>query len=177
MRRKRKYSRLLTVIGVCLFYIMIASTDGADKIKIGKNVRISTDVKMEIMEDGQLTENKLLVHLVIYDYKDKIHVHWDHIYIAPQHDMKQVLLKCQSYSVEDGSVYGVGANNDNFSFTIHVGRGQDIKIVGNKVKGRFIYSYSIQGVALWWSDIIKDKIKIEWRSTTKKFILPYTEVF
>ena len=78
------------------------------------------------------------------------------------------------------SIKNVIANNNSFSFVIDLsgtplGTGRTIQVVGNKRHGQ--YEYDIEATALWWSDIINRKIKTEWRSTNKAFILPYKEVF
>ena len=37
--------------------------------------------------------------------------------------------------------------------------------------------YDVKGNELWWSEILNEPIKREFRSTDKKIILPYNEVF
>ncbi len=50
--------------------------------------------KMEILDDGKLSEAKMLVELRIFDYDgDNIYVDWNHVYIKPVHETKTVILK------------------------------------------------------------------------------------
>jgi len=135
---------------------------------------------METIDDGKVTETKLLVHLTIYDYDNKIHVIWKHVGIAPDHERKRVCLTAWQYSTYDGSITDVTVRKDRFSFTIrfHTLFAVDertVKITGHKKPGEL--DYSVKGVGLWWSDILNTTVKTEWRSTNKKFILPYKEVF
>jgi hypothetical protein len=137
---------------------------------------------MEILEDGKLTENKMLVELRIVniDGDNNISVDWNHVYIKPVHETETVILKAQHFSTVRHSIKDVIANNNSFSFVIGFpgvpsGAGRTVQVVGNKRLGQD--GYDIVAIALWWSDIINRKIKTEWRSTDKTFILPYKEVF
>ncbi len=154
----------------------------AKNTTVRKNIAIFASFKMEILNDGKLTENKMLVELRIVnvDGDNNISVDWNHVYIDPVHEFKTVILKAQHFSTLVGSINNVIANNNSFSFVIdlsgtHFGTGRTVQVVGNKKVGQD--GYDVEATALWWSDIINRKIKTEWRSTDKKFILPYKEVF
>jgi hypothetical protein len=171
---------IISTLLVCL--IVPLSLVIAENSTVGEFIAIFTQFKMEILNDGKLTENKMLVELRIVnvDGDDNISVDWNHVYINPFHETKTVILKAQHFSTLAGSINNVIVNNNNFSFVIGFtgtpfGAGRTVQVVGNKRLGQD--GYDIEATALWWSDIINRKIKTEWRSTDKKFVLPYKEVF
>ncbi len=175
----KKRILIISIFLVCLIIPSVLVI--AKNTTVGEKVAIKTYFKMEILDDGKLTENKMLVDLTIFDYDgDNIYVDWNHVYIDPVHKTKTVILKDQHFSTLEGSIKNVIANNDSFSFVIdlsgtYLGTGRTVQVVGNKSLGQV--KYDIEATALWWSDIINRKIKTEWRSTDKTFILPYNEVF
>lgn len=177
-----KYKSIIPVFVFSLIVsslVVIAENTKVPQRNLADKVRIFEYFKMEIIDDGKLSQNKMLVELRIYNYSDKIYVTWDHVYISPQDDLKKVILKAQHYSVQEGTIKDVMATQSHFSFKIDVSTGlfagRTVQVVGNKEEGAF--KYSVGGSALWWSDILNRKIKTEWRSTNRKFILPYKEVF
>lgn len=175
----KKRILIISIFLVCLVVPSVLVI--AQSTTVGKKVAIQTHFKMEILDDGKLTENKMLVELTIFDYDgDNIYIGWNHVYIDPVHETKTVVLKAQHFSTLEGSIKNVIANNNSFSFVIDLsgtplGAGRTVQVVGNKKVGQD--GYDIEATALWWSDIINRKIKTEWRSTDKTFILPYKEVF
>lgn len=56
-----------------------------------------------------------------------------------------------------------------------LGAGRTVQVVGNKKDEQD--GYDVEATALWWSEILERKLKTEWRSTDKKIVLPYKEVF
>ena len=176
---KKRISIILISL-ICL--IVPLSLVIAKNTTVSENIAIFASFKMEILEDGKLIENKMLVELRIVnvDGDNNISVVWNHVYIDPVHEFKTVILKAQHFSTLTGSIMNVIANNNSFSFVIDLsgtplGTGRTVQVVGNKRLGQD--EYDIEATALWWSDIINRKIKTEWRSTDKTFILPYKEVF
>jgi len=173
---------LITLVSlVCLIVPSVLVI--AKNTTVSENIAIFASFKMEILNDGKLTENKMLVELRIVnvDGDNNISVVWNHVYTDPVHELKTVILKAQHFGTLEGSIYNVIANNNNFSFVIDLsgtplGDGRTVQVVGNKRSG-LIAEYDIEATALWWSDILKRKIKTEWRSTDKTFKLPYKEVF
>ena len=145
----------------------------------GKNIFISTYLKIEILNDGKLSDNKMLVDLRIInvDGNDDISVDWSHVYINPVHESKKVVLKAQHFSTVNGLIKNVVVNDNNFSFVLYFlptpfTELRTMQVVGNKKGGL----YDVEATALWWSDILNRKIKTEWRTTDKKIVLPYKEV-
>ena len=154
----------------------------AKNTTVSENIAIFASFKIEILEDGKLTENKMVVELIILnvDGDNNVSVDWNHVCIDPVHEFKAVVLKAQHFSTLEGSIKNIIANNNSFSFVIDLsstplGTGRTVQVVGNKRLGQD--GYDIEATALWWSDIINRKIKTEWRSTDKTFILPYKKVF
>jgi len=178
---KMKKCILITLVSlVCLIVPSVLVI--AKNTTVSENIAIFASFKMEILEDGKLTENKMLVELRIVNVEgdNNIYIDWNHVYIDPVHEFKTVILKAQHFSTLEGSIKNVIANNNSFSFVIDLsgtplGAGRTVQVVGNKKLGQD--GYSVEATALWWSEIINRKIKTEWRSTDKTFILPYKEVF
>ncbi len=174
--------RILVIFIFLVCLIVPLSLVIAKNTTVSENIAIFASFKMEILEDGKLTENKMLVELRILniDGDNNIFVDWNHVYIAPVHEFKTVILKAQHFSTSVGLIKNVIANKNSFSFVIDLsgtrfGTGRTVQVVGNKKLGQD--GYDIEATALWWSEIINRKIKTEWRSTDKTFILPYKEVF
>lgn len=137
---------------------------------------------MEIFDDGKLSDNRMLVQLTIFD-DGEVYVDWNHVYIDPVHETKTVILKAQHFSTLEGSIKNVKVDKGSFSFTIDLsgtplGTGRTVQVVGNRRnEGRYGYEYDVEAIGLWWSEVLGRKIKTEWRSTDKKFVLPYREIF
>ena len=64
---------------------------------VNKNIAIFASFKMEILEDGKLTKNKMLVDLRIVnvDSDNNISVDWNHVYIDPVHEFKAVIFQAK----------------------------------------------------------------------------------
>jgi len=169
----KKYISIIFASLLCLTVFSVLVT--AESTKNVSIVGIRENFKMEIMDDGQLSEDKMIVTLEILGNIYKPYVVWNHVYIKPIHDEKRVILKAQHFSTVEGSIKDVIVNKDSYSFMIFWGVGRSIQVVGSKKRGQD--NYSIEASALWWSEILNRKIKMEWRSTDKKFVLPYREVF
>ncbi len=169
----KKYVSIISASLLCLTVLSVLVT--AESTKNGPIVGIRENFKMEIMDDGQLSEDKMIVTLEILGNTYEPYVAWNHVYIKPIHDEKRVVLKAQHFSTVEGSVKDVIVNKNSFSFTIFWGVGRSAQIVGIKKGGQD--NYSIEASALWWSEILNKKIKMGWQSTDKKFVLPYKEIF
>ena len=119
---------------------------------------------MEMLDDGQLMEDKMLVDLSIFDHAGKVHVTWSHVFIRPLHESKTVVLKAQHFSTLEGSIKNVIADNKSFSFTIDMsgeplGAGRTVQVVGSRKK---TFGYDVEGTGLWWSPILNKKLTITW---------------
>ncbi len=168
----KKCVSIISAFLLCLTAHSVLGT--AKSTKNDSIVGIRENFKMEIMNDGQLSEDKMIVTLEILGSIYEPYVTWNHVYIKPIHDEKRVVLKAQHFSTEEGSIKDVRVTQNSFSFVIdHIGR--TVQVVGNKKAGQS--KYDVEASALWWSEILNRKIKMEWRSTDKKFMLPYKEVF
>lgn len=163
---------LKKAISIFLFFqIVMASNTLHAESKHQKSISIFLHFqKMAVIEDEKQTESNLLVDLSIFDYDGKMAVIWKDIYIMPA-DKKTVLNMAQ-YSTEDGTITDLDIQEDHFSFNLKVTHGRIMKVIGTK-KGE---QYNIEGVGLWWSDILKRKIKTEWKSVDR-IVLPYKQVY
>jgi len=133
--------------------------------------------KFEIVENGKPTDVRIIATITITDYDGKLIVFWKDITIRPENNSKKTILVSDAHSTYDDSISKVKVGKDYFSFTIHtfslaVGK-MEINIVGKK-KGED--RYEITGMGIWWSNILKETIKTEYR-TVDKIILPYNEVY
>jgi hypothetical protein len=176
----KKYTRPILTLAFCLIVSSVLVIAETTRNMAGQKISIFTHFNMEIFEDGKLSDCKMIVDLKIYDYSNEIYVIWDDVFIRPAHELKRVCLKAEHNSTQDGSIKDVRVSKDSFSFKIDFtgtfgGAGRTVQVVGKKEEGT--NEYSIQAVGLWWSDILNSTIKTEWRSTDKKFVLPYKEVF
>lgn len=173
---KRYLPIILMLLCLLIPVVFVVARD----VPVGKRVAVHAQMRMEILNDGQPTENRMLVDLDIFDHTGKVHVIWNHVYIDPVHEAKTVILKAQHFSTLEGSIKNVTTYNDGFSFTIDLsaeflGTGRTVQVVGSKKETGM--GYDVEASGLWWSEILNKKLKTEWRSTDKKFILPYKEVF
>lgn len=174
----KKRILIISIFLVCLIVpsvLLIAKNTAA-----GEKVAIKTYFHMDILNDGKLTENKILVELRILSDGSKVYADWNHVYIDPVHETKTVILKAQHFSTLEGSIKNVIINKESFSFTIDLsltplGTGRTVQVVGNKKNKQ--NGYDVEATALWWSEILKRKLKTEWRSTDNKIILPYKEIY
>ena len=109
----KKRILFLSIFSVCL--IVNLSSAFAKNNTVGENIAIITDFRMEILNDGKLTENKMLVELRIVnvDGDNNIFVDWNHVYINPVHETKTVILKAQHFSTLEGSIKNVIAKKNN----------------------------------------------------------------
>lgn len=174
----KKRILIISIFLVCLIFpsvLVIAKNSSS-----GEKVAIKTHFHMDILDDGRLTDNKIQVELRIISDGSKIYADWNHVYIDPVHETKTVILKAQHFSTLEGSISNITVNKRSFSFTIDfsltpLGSGRTVQVVGSKKNKQD--GYDVEATALWWSEILNKKIRTEWRSTDKKIILPYKEVF
>jgi hypothetical protein len=152
----------------------------------GDKVNIIRTFKMDVYNDGKLTDEKKSVYLSIFnalDGSDKICVFWKGVNILPNHSLKKIILCSEQYSTYDGSIKNVIVTKNSFSFVIDTlpYLGETIQVVGQK--GDEAGKFDVKATALW-SELVPDYnvgkvlhkiLKIEWQ-LTDKIILPYTEV-
>jgi len=169
---------ILSFLTIPLFMSLGQNGKRSDKIYI------NTHFKMDVIEDGKITADKMLIDLKILEQDDgSFYVEWNEVYIDPVPEMEVVILKPFHHSTLEGSILNVMAKEEGFAFNIDLSQeafGQDriLQIVGTKISDGFIYDeYNVKGNGLWWSSILDEPIKKELRSTDKKIILPYKEVF
>lgn len=176
--------RILVISILFLFLVLPSLLVIAKSTAVGEKFAIETSFKMEIFEDGEISEQKMLVDLTIIGQDSGgYYVEWNEVYIDPIHEHKVVVLIPVHHSTLDGSIKNVIVTKNGFSFVIDLsrqflGKGHTLQIVGTKKKGGIIYhKYDVKGSGLWWSEILKRSIRKELRSTDRKIILPYKEVF
>jgi hypothetical protein len=166
---KNKLFLISIIIIVCSIYLVGALGSNANKNNI------FTRFKLQVFEDGKPTKFFIVGDLTIYEDAGTFKVVWTDVWISPLESEKKMLLKPESNSVDDGSIKNVIVRDDHFSFEIVLEPERVMKISGTKLNNK--YDYLIEGVGLWWIDLVKSNIKTEWKSVNVPIVLPYTELF
>lgn len=166
-----------TIIAVLVSSFTICHYLHASPDKIPATISGSS-VKIEIFEDGKITGDKLLAdYLFVQDKNSQWHGYWRHIYIHPDDDQKDVLIKIESWSIENAQITNFQTFKNGCSFDLDVGNlygNRKIQIVIKKEGIKDI----VLGSALWYSEILERELKKEWKSTDKLYFeLPYTKIF
>jgi hypothetical protein len=149
-----------------------------------EKIVITTHFNMEIHDDGKLSGHTMMVDLAIVEQdRGGFYVEWNEVFISPVHERNAVILKPFHHSTLERSIKNVTVTKTGFSFVIDLsrqfgGEGRILQIIGKWISGRGLFAkYDVKGVGLWWSEILKESIKREFKSTDKKIVLPYREVF
>lgn len=144
----------------------------------GVKLPILTSFKLEIIRDGKLSDNKMLVNLEIWELNDTLCILWSDVCIAPLHDRKKVFLNPRHFSSLQGSIKNVSVGPNGFSFRLDYaeGHGLTADVVGKKREGQ--NGYSVKASAMdFRTDVAHGKAPEIWQSTDKMIVLPYKEVF
>lgn len=135
----------------------------------------SSGVKIEIFEADKMTPHKIIADFFFYQEKNESwHGWWQHIYIAPDDGAQDVILKIQRYSIDEGDIQNFQRFSDGCSFEMLVSPDRKYQVV-IKENGSMP---KVSASALWYSELLKEQIRIEWKSSDKLyFVLPYNKVF
>jgi hypothetical protein len=160
-----------------ILIIMLLSLISINASAQSSNILIS-GVKIEIFEDGKMTPNKMIADFFFYHEENKTwHGGWQHIYISPNDSSKDVILKIQSYSIDEGTIQNFQRFSDGCSFEMLVSEGRKYQVV-IKENSLMPLLPKVTASALWYSPLLKEEIRTEWKSTDKLFFeLPYNKVF
>jgi hypothetical protein len=131
--------------------------------------------KLQVFEDDKPMEFFIVGHLSVYQDSRAFKASWHDVWISPMHSHKQVMLKPEHNSVDGGDIKNLIVAEDHVSFDIVLEPGRVMQITGTKLANSA--DYRIEGVGLWWIDLLKKSVKTEWRPVIKPIVLPYTEVF
>ena len=171
----KKYISVKSVFFLCLAISFILALRAIAKSESTRNETVTIDTfRLEVIVDEQLFEERMIVTLQVHNIAGPS-VNWKHVYIKPDHNRKGVLLRVGHFSTTEGSIKDVIVTKDSFSFDIHPSPRETVHIIGTKSTGKS--RYDIQGVGFVYLTTLDKLTKVEWRSTDKKFILPYKEVF
>ena len=167
-----KKNIFLIFVAAQLFYLNAYAENIRDQAISGNGVKI------EIYDDGKLSSHKIIANFVFYpEDNGKWRGFWQHIYIAPNDEMKDVLLKIESWSIDEGAIKNFQKFKGGCSFDLMAGHsfGKRNYQVVIKQKDNDI---EVAGSALWYSEILKRELKMEWKSTEKLYFeLPYNKIF
>jgi len=170
--------RYLSIIIVSLCLTIPSVLLATYSRKHGVKLPILTSFKLEIIRDGKLSDNKMLVQLEIWELNGTLCVLWSHVYIAPLHDRKKVFLYPRHLSSLEDSITNVRVGPNGFSFRLeHMkGLGLTADVVVKKREGHS--GYSVEASAMdFRTDVAHGKAPEIWQSTDKVIVLPYKEVF
>ena len=170
----------LTFLCLTIASVLVLARTGP----VAERFALKTHFNMEILDDGELSDNKMVVDLTIIEQDGGgFYVEWNEVYIDPVHEAKVVILKPFFHSTQERSIRNVTVTGKGFSFLIDLsgqplGKGRTLQIVGTKKDKSLIPNkYVVKGSGLWWSDILNKSIKKELRSTDTRIVLPYREVY
>jgi len=142
------------------------------------NIISGKAVKIEIFEDGKISPHKIIANFFFFQNENGLWSgEWEHIYIAPFDNVKDVLLKIERWSTYQGTIQNFQKFSNGCSFDMSVG-----KMFGDR-KYQIVIKENgstpeVRGSALWYSEVLKNQMKIEWKSTDKRYFeLPYNKVF
>lgn len=177
--------KLILILSIALVSLIFLSVLPFAKTATPRDrFTLKTHFNMEILDDGRVSDNIMLVELTIIEQdRGDFYVGWNEVYINPVHEQRTVILKPFHHSTLEGSIKNVTVTRNAFSFVIDLsqqfgGKGRTLQIVGKRKEGSFIFDeYDVKGSGLWWSEILNESIRKELRSTDKKIVLPYKEVF
>jgi hypothetical protein len=161
-----------------LFFLIVCQLILCESVYADKQEKVDTiltQFKLEEIEDGKRTDTSYIVQLSIFDYYGKPIVNWDFVSILPLHDMKKIVLGPNHRSTTNDTIRDAVVRPDHFSFKLMLTPERMMQVVGTK-KGKGT-EYTVEGVGIWWSEILKRKTKTEWQSTNKTIILPYKEIY
>jgi hypothetical protein len=169
--------RYTLVTSIALLFCVLATTQTkAEDSAALRKLNISVPLKLQIFEDGKATDHYIVGTLGIFDFKGKLAIFWEDVFISPLHSQKIVLLKPEHYNTTDDVFEDVVVREDSFSFTMVLMPGANrMKISGHK-KPQEMY-HSIGGEGLFSGIYPGDRpTKVEWRQVDK-VVLPYREVY
>jgi len=136
---------------------------------------VFTRFRLQVFEDDKPTEFFIIGDLSVYKDSRTYKATWHDVWISPMHSQKQVMLKPEHNSVDGGDIKNLVVADDHFSFDIVLEPSRVMQITGTRMSNSA--NYRIEGVGLWWIDVLKKSVKTEWRPVTKPVVLPYTELF
>lgn len=177
--------RFLILLFVCLmgFGRLSASTCFAESPS--QTLLIGGDLYLDVYEDQKMTGEKIIAKPLISNVNGQPQVFWSHICITPFHDQKDVCLKMERFSTDEGTVRDFRLNKDHtMTFQIAPGPyGADSSSERNinvwiKLSDDDRQILDINCSLIFYSNIVNRKITKEWKQAKEpKFELPYKTVF
>lgn len=79
--------------------LCFSESDNQDNIDL-----IETRVYLDGYEDGKISGEKVIADLLITNLNGCVQVFWEHIYITPFPEEKDVCLKIQRFSSDEGTI-------------------------------------------------------------------------
>jgi hypothetical protein len=139
---------------------------------------------LEVFENGKMTPLKIIASFYLDNRKGDNKVKWQHIYITPFDKQRDVNLKIESFSTEDGTINNVKRNRDNtLTFTLDPGivfsDPKSVRLIN--VWCKVSNSGEIESVRAsmkYYSNIVKASFVTTWQESKEPYFdLPYKRVF
>ena len=124
-----------------------------------KEVNIVATFQMKVLYDGWPCDDSLLVSLKIYSDQDEIKAKWTHVYYKTFEE-SGTGVRIQHFATFNDTITDLDVGENSFYFTLYYGTESPLKIVGTEKKG----GYHVEGIGLWWDDILKREVNIKWYS-------------
>lgn len=141
---------------------------------------------LDVYEDGKMTGEKIIVEpFITSNVNGQIQVFWRHIYITPFHDQKDVCLKMEQFSSDEGTIKDFHLNKDHTA-TFQIAPGpylRDPSSVRNinvwlKLSENDESIIDVSCNMAFRSNILNKTILKEWKQAKEpRFELPYKTVF
>jgi hypothetical protein len=128
-------------------------------VDVEKEINILATFKMNVIYDGWPCGDSVLVSLKIYSGQDEIKVKWTHAYYKSFYE-SGIAVRIQHFTTVNDTITDLDVGENSFYFTLHYDTESPLKIVGIEKKG----DYHVEGIGLWWDDILKREVNIKWYS-------------
>ena len=114
--------------------------------------------QMKVLYDGWPCNDSLLVSLKIYSDQDKTNAKWKHAY--NKFDESGIGVRIQYFTTSNDTMTDLEVCENSFNFTLHYDMKSSLKIVGTEKDG----DYHVDGIGLWWDNILKRDVNIKFYS-------------
>jgi len=146
---------------------------------------IGDQLYLDVYEDGKMTGEKIIANPLITNVNGQIQIFWSHIYITPFHDQKDVCLKMERFSSDEGTIRDFRLNEDHTA-TFQIAPGHYAMDPSSERNISVWLKLSEDDKSIidvncnmtFWSNILNKKILKEWKQAKEpRFELPYKTVF
>ena len=80
--------------------------------------------------------------------------------MAEHVDESGIGVRIQHCTTSNDTITNLKVSKNSFQFTLYYDTKSPLKIIGTEKEG----DYHIEGIGLWWDDILKKEVNIKWYS-------------